>query len=154
MRFTIKSEEAHLEVVARRAQGELLVVGIAPYGVRLFAVHQRGREIRVEGASSREFEHLALWTLDALHRSVWIRAPADAGSDPVVSWMRENERVTESVVAGVRQREFSRAHTSATVQVHYAAPAAATPRIEVLNPWCGYDVVIAVVDSAGPSSGE
>lgn len=153
MRFTIKSEEAHLEAIARSTQGELRIVGIASYGIRLFAIHQRGQEIRVEGALSPKFEQLALWTLDALHRSIWIQAPTNAGDSPVVSWQRENERVTESNEAGERHREFSRARASAPVRVHYSRPAAAS-RIEIQNPWCGYDAVIAIIDSARGLSDE
>jgi hypothetical protein len=153
MRFTIKKEEAELEVIARSTQGELWIVGIAAYGIRLFAIHQRGQEIRVEGASSPKLEHLALWTLDALHRSIWIQAPINAEAGPVVSWQRENERVTESIEAGERHREFSRARASAQVRVHYSRPTTAS-RIEIQNPWCGYETVIAIVDSAKEPSDE
>ena len=152
--FTIKSEDAHLEAIARSTPEELWIVGITAYGSRLFAVQQRGHEIRVDGAPSRKFEHLALWTLDALHRSIWIQAPENAGAGPVVSWKRENEHVTEWVDAGEQHREFSHARASAPVRIHYATPAATAPRIEVHNPWCGYDAVIAIVDSAGTPSSE
>ena len=152
--FTIGSEEAHLEAIARSTPEELRIVGIAAYGTRLFAVHQRGREIRVEGASSRKSEFLALWTLDALHRSIWIHTPTTAGSGPVVSWNRENERVTESIEAGERHREFTRPRASAPVRVRTANSDAAASRFEVQNPWCGYEAVIAVVDSAAGPSGE
>lgn len=153
MRFTIKSEEAHLEAIARSTEGELWIVGIAAYGIRLFAIHQRGQEIQVEGATSSKFEHLALWTLDALHRSIWIQAPTNTRAGSVVSWQWENERVTESNVAGERHREFSRARASAPVRVHYSRPAAAL-RIEIQNPWCGYEAVVAIIDSAGGPSDE
>ncbi len=153
MRFTIKSEEAHLEAIARSKQGELWIVGIAAYGIRLFARHQRGQEIQVEKATSPKFEHLALWTLDALHRSIWIQAPTNAEAGRVVSWQRENERVTESNKAGERHREFFRVRASAPVRVHYTRSATAS-RIEIQNPWCGYEAVVAIVDSARETSDE
>ena len=153
MRFTIKSEEAHLEAIARSTQGELRIVGIAAYGIRLFAIQQRGQEIQVEGATSAKFEHLALWTLDALHRSIWIQAPTNTRAGPVVSWQRENERVTESNEAGERHREFSRARAAAPVRVRYTTPAVAS-RIEIQNPWCGYESVIAILESAGGPTGD
>lgn len=145
MRFTTKSEEAHFEAIARSTQGELRIVGIASYGIRLFAIHQRGQEIRVEGALSPKFEQLALWTLDALHRSIWIQAPTNAGDSPVVSWQRENERVTESNEVADHHREFSRDRASARVRVRYSTPAAAS-RIEIQNPWCGYEAAFVILD--------
>ncbi len=104
-------------------------------------VQQRGRTITVKDATH---EHLARWTVDALHRSVWIQPPSDAGSGPVVRWSWENERVTESVQAGERRREFSRFGASAPVLVLYREPV-----IEIRNPWCGYHAVFALVNDVG-----
>ncbi|MBW2419928.1 MAG: DUF3261 domain-containing protein [Deltaproteobacteria bacterium] len=154
MRFTIGSEEARFEAIARSTPQELRIVGISVYGIRLFAIHQRGVEFRIEGAPSRAFEHLALWTFDALHRSIWIETPMNAAAGPVVSWQRENERMTESVEAGERHREFSRSRTSARVRVHYTTTAAPAKHFEIRNPWCGYEAVIAIAGSGGEPSGE
>jgi len=148
MHFSMKNGEAHFEVVARRVPEELVVVGIAQYGVRLFAAHQRGREIAVEGASSREFAHLARWTLDALHRAIWISTPSDAGAGPVVNWSWENESVAESIDGGQRRREFARPDASDPVVVRYLSPSAeAGDRVEIQNPWCGYEASFVVVDT-------
>ena len=157
MKFTMDGEQAHLEAVAGGTPEELVVVGIAQYGVRLFAVHQRGREISVEGALSRRFEHLALWTLDALHRVLWIRPPPDVEPGAVVSWDRENERVTDAREAGGRRREFARNGSdpaAARVVIRYSAARAGTsaiPRVEIHNPWCGYEAVVAVLEGEGVS---
>jgi hypothetical protein len=144
MHFKVDDRDVHLEVVARSLPEELIVVGIASYGVRVFAAQQRGRRIAVKDAATREFEYLAYWTMDALHRSVWIRPPPDAGSGSVVRWSLENERVTESVQAGERRREFSRFGASAPVLVRYREQV-----IEIQNPWCGYHAVFALVDDDG-----
>jgi len=141
MHFTIDDRDVHLDVVARSLPEELVVVGITSYGVRVFAAQQRGRRIAVKDAAAREFEYLARWTMDALHRSVWIQAPPDAGSGPIVRWSWENERVTESVQAGERSREFSRSGASAPVLVRYREQV-----IEIRNPWCGYHAVFALVN--------
>ena len=147
--FSIEDREAHFEVVARGAPEEHVGVGIAQYGVRLFAVHQRGREIAVEGASSREFAQLARWTLDALHRAIWIPRSSASGAGPVVSWSWENESVTESIQGGQRWREFKRSDASEPVVIRYVpASSAAGPRVEIQNPWCGYQVTFAIVDTA------
>jgi hypothetical protein len=164
MHFSMESREAHFEVVARRVPEELVVVGIAQYGVRLFAVHQRGREIVVEGALSRESAHLARWTLDALHRAIWISTPSDAGAGPVVDWSWENESVTESIGGGQRRREFAHPGASDPVVIRYLSPSAEAgdrveiqdhpspfaevgDRVEIQNPWCGYEARFVIVDT-------
>jgi hypothetical protein len=148
MHFSIEDREAHFEVVARRVPEELVVVGIAQYGVRLFAARQRGREIAVEGTPSREFAHLARWTLDALHRAIWIPTQSDPGAGPVVSWSWENESVKESIHGGRRRREFERSGASEPVVIRYdPLSAGAGPRVEVQNPWCGYAVTFTIIDT-------
>jgi len=133
MHFSIEGREARFEAVARQVSEELVVVGIAKYGVRLFAVHQRGREIEVEGAPSREFEYLARWTVDALHRAIWIPTRSDADAGQVVSWSRE-------------RREFARLGTSESVVVRFdTAPTEVGYRVEIQNPWCGYEATFVVV---------
>ena len=149
MRFSMDEQEAHFEVIARRVPEELVVVGIAQSGLRLFAVHQQVREIAVEGALSRESAHLADWTLDALHRSIWIPRPSDAEADPVVSWRWENESVTESIDGGQRRREFTHPGVSGPVVIRYPSRSAeAGGRVEIQNPWCGYEATFVVVDTS------
>jgi hypothetical protein len=148
MHFSMENWEAHFEVVARRVPEELVVVGIAQYGVRLFAAHQRGREIAVEGTPSRKFAHLARWTLDALHRAIWISTPSDPGAGPVVNWSWENESVTESIDGGQRRREFLHPDASDPVVIRYLSTSAeAGDRVEIQNPWCGYEASFIVVDT-------
>ena len=148
MHFDVGDREAHFEVIARRIPEELVVVGIAQHGTRLFAVRQRGREIAVEAASSRASAHLARWTLDALHRAIWISAPSNPEAGGVVDWTWENERVTESIGAGRRMRSFVHPDASAPVVIRYgSAPTEGADLVEIENPWCGYTasfVVLAV----------
>jgi hypothetical protein len=148
MHFSMNGRKAHFEVIARRVPEELLVVGIAQHGVRLFAVHQRGREIVVGEASSRKYTHLALWALDALHRAIWISAPSDRGTGPVVDWSWENESVTESIGSGQRRREFTHPDASDSVVIYYASPSAERgDHVEIQNPWCGYEARFVVFDT-------
>lgn len=148
MHFGVGDREAHFEVVARRVADELVLVGIAPHGIRLFGVHQRGREIAVVGASSRESTHLARWTLDALHRSIWISAPSDPEAGQVVDWNWENESVTESIDSGQRRREFVHPDASAPVVIRYGSPSTESgDLVEIENPWCGYAASFVVFDT-------
>jgi hypothetical protein len=147
MRFSVEDRETHFEVIARRVPEELVVVGIAKSGVRLFAVHQRDREITLEGALSRKSAHLARWTLDALHRALWISPPPDTGAGLVVNWSWESESVTESIDGGQRRREFVRPGESGSVVIRYLSPAAeAGDRVEIQNFWCGYEATFVVVE--------
>jgi len=148
LRFSMEGREAYFEVIARRAAEELVVVGIAQYGVRLFAARQRDREITLEGALSRESARLARWTLDALHRALWISPPSDAGAGPGVSWNWEGESVTESTDGGQRMREFARPGESSSVAIRYRPPSTqAGDRVEIQNSWCGYEATLVLVDT-------
>jgi hypothetical protein len=148
MNFSVEGRRSQFGVIARGAPEELVVVGIAQHGTRLFAVHQRGREIAVEGTSSRKFSYLALWTVDALHRAVWIPAPSQSGAGAVVDWSWENEYVTESVVGRQRRREFTHPGASDAVSIIYASPSMTSGnRIEIQNPWCGYESRFVILDT-------
>ncbi len=148
MRLRVGDEELRLELIAQSRDDELVVVGLAHYGVRLFAIHQRGIEVAVEGASSRELEQLALWVMDALHRVYWIRPPlgpeCESEDD---SWRWAEERVSQAREGGKLIREFALPDSdSATgrVTIEYPDPDAGepAPRVAIRNPWCGYEAVI------------
>jgi hypothetical protein len=148
MHFSMNGRKSDFEVIARRAPDELVVVGIAQHGVRLFAVHQRGREFEVEGASSRRSTRLARLALDALHRAIWIPTPPDPGAGAVVDWNWENESVTDSIGGGQRRREFAHPDASDSVVILYASPSAGGgERVEIQNPWCGYEARFVVFDT-------
>jgi hypothetical protein len=148
MHFSMQGQEARFEVIARGVPEELVVVGIAQYGVRLFAVHQRGREIALNGAPSRESAHLARWTMDALHRALWIPMRPDAGAAPVVNWNWESESVMESIDGERRERKFARPGTLEPVVIRYVPGSdEASDRVEIQNLWCGYEATFVVVDT-------
>jgi hypothetical protein len=148
MHFSMGGRKADFEIVARTTPEELVVVGIASHGVRLFAVHQRGREFEVEGASSRKSTRLAYFALDALHRAVWIPAPPEPDSVAVIDWDWEDESVTDSIGGGERRRRFAHPDASDSVVILYASPSAGGgERIEIENPWCGYEARFIVFDT-------
>ena len=102
----------------------------------------------MEGAPSRKFAHLARWTLDALHRAIWISTPSDPGAGSVVNWSWENESVMESTDGRQRRREFVYPDASDRVVIRYLSPSAeAGDRVEIQNPWCGYEASFIVVDT-------
>jgi hypothetical protein len=171
----IRSEEVHLEVISERHPEELIVVGLARFGVRLFAVHQRGTEVRVEGASNPDLERVALWVMDALHRAYWIAPPEAYGTEFEWSW--GGEHVRETVINDSPRREFSVGRVAAPddatqrVSIDYArstlaptkgsepesttGPASVSEsesflravRVSIENPFCGYTATIAPIRS-------
>jgi len=141
-----------LEVIARKGPEELVVVGLAPHGTRLFSVRQRGREIEVEPASSpqmksRQMEHLALWLMDALHRGLWIEPAAGSRRQDGASWSWQGEHVVERLREGRWWREFRRAGDAgnvAPVAIEYRAEPhlGGESGFEIRNTWCGYEALI------------
>ena len=154
VRLVGRDQELHLEVVAQATSEELVVVGLTPFGMRLFAVRQRGQELSTETLSDGESGRAALWVDDALHRIYWIDRPeAPAQGDPR-SWEREGERVSDWLEAGhLRRREFARAGAdpaSARVSIDYPGTSGgvAAPGISIDNPWCGYEAVWITLEAA------
>jgi hypothetical protein len=161
-----RGKDLRLEVVAQATPAELVVVGLTPFGMRLFTIRQWGRELTVETLSDRKFGQAALWVLDALHRIYWIEppedaAPGDPGSAPgdPQSWEREEERVSDWLEAGQRRRrEFARAGADpapARVSIDYpGANGAAAPDdgsgagTSIDNRWCGYEAVWITLESS------
>jgi hypothetical protein len=150
MELRIGDEEIHLEIIAENRPNEL-VVGLARFGVRLFAIRQRGVEVVVEGASTDELNRVAIWTMDALHRVYWIDAPPESSE---TRWSRAGEEITDSSVNGLRHREFALSGTDAgdptrRVSIDYARSTAASgdraETVSIRNPWCGYEAAIAPI---------
>lgn len=153
-----------LEVVARAGSDELVVVGLAPYGFRLFSVRQRGREFEVDAGSSARLRTLALFVMDALHRSYWIApAAADLGGtghprdpggardteDAQFEW--GDEKISESHSSDRRRRAFTRtdsdsADSGVTIEYSHFTASGRAGRVEIRSKWCGYEAVIAVLD--------
>jgi len=166
-----KRREMGFELIARRHEEELVVVGLAPQGKRLFAVRQRGHEFEIDDAGARHLRYLALWSMDALHRGVWIEPPADATADPTgnagagdepphaMRWVREGEDIVEIATNIGRRRDFrssrERARARADVDVapvsiayHDASPPGSESDFEIRNTWCGYDAALVFLDDS------
>jgi hypothetical protein len=152
-RITVGNREIGFEVVAFGDSEELVVVGVAPQGIRLFAIRQRERNFDTDASPSREMKQLARWVMDALHRGLWIEPAADSRHDNGVSWVREGEQVIEVRRNGGWRREFRRAGDAnhvAPIVIDYRDPAhpGGQPRFEIRNAWCGYEAVFIPLDEA------
>lgn len=147
-RFEVGERTFGLELAADAEDGELVVVGLSRFGMRLFSVVQRGREVAVEPPPSPALAPPPLAVLDALHRAFWIGAPGELAPAPRRSWRWAGERVEERMRGGrVVHRAFTREDAGAApgeVTIDYAWPqgAAAASEITIVNPWCGYRAVL------------
>ena len=91
VRMSARNHEASFEVIAHATTKELTLVGIAPYGMRLFEIQQSGLEFHQTTSASAEAQGLAIFTADALYRAYWIEPPGQKNS-----WVRDGETITDS----------------------------------------------------------
>lgn len=153
MQIAAGEQSLRLETVAQNSDEGLVVLGFAPYGVRLFAVRQRDRKLSPEGLADSKLGQPALWAADVLHRVFWIQPPGEALPDGPTHWSREGERVTEWRKKGrIQRREFAREGAgpddSERVSIDYpdGPDGDGSAGIEVRNPWCGYEAVVVPLD--------
>jgi Protein of unknown function (DUF3261) len=167
MQLRIRDEEIHLELIAETRPEEVVVVALARFGVRLFAVHQRGSDVRVVGASTPDLEQVAIWVMDALHRAFWIEAPEGVETE---IWNWAGEEVSQYRREAALRREFSLSGSkwsgsdaaTSRVTIDYLDPeldpepgpergaesVSGGRTVSIRNPWCGYDAVIVPVRTA------
>ena len=153
MRLGIGKEEVSLEVIARSTPEELVVVGIAPFGMRLFELRQRDQRFMVDSSASAEASGLALYAADALTRAYWIQPPANS-----YTWDRNGEQITDSLRDGERRRIYRRLGQptgSHEITIDYAGATGpgTAPDARIENPWCGYRAMIVPFKANHRSSG-
>ena len=156
VRIARGARELGLEVIARKGPEGLVVIGLGPQGMRLFAVRQRERFIGIEDASSPQMRYLALWLLDALHRGIWIEAPDSSLAAEGGTWSWEGERVSESNQDGHWRREFRRAGEPvgvAPVSIDYRGSSRGEFGFEIRNAWCSYEATLVPLSGAQGSAG-
>lgn len=170
MRISAGSAEIGMEVVSRYQEGALVIVGLSPYGTRIFAATQRDRDVTVDVEDAR-VRKLAMWTVDALHRALLIPRqrpqPTPQRGEPqgpkardieIVEFVWSDERVRDAWVGGQhRSRDFLRGSGAGDVpgvSIQYAAESVSerSERIDVHNAWCGYDAVVSVLSAPSESN--
>ena len=151
----LAGEGIRMEIVARRQPDELVVVGLAQYGARLFTVRQRDEGVGsqsvvtlVADPANRELKQIALFVMDALHRAYWVQLSEESGAT-IFDW--GEERVTLTRSGETLRREFALANrgpATRRVTIEYPEPVAEAlvSRVEMRNPWCGYEAVIVPIE--------
>jgi hypothetical protein len=141
------------DVIARRQQEELFVVGLALPGTRLFAVRQWASTLAVEGEVRLPMRAVAAWTMDALHRGLFIESSRVAGDGAPIRWVREGEEIEERSDRDRRSRSFRRvlgARDAAAISIDYRVDSNSSmgSGYEIRNPICGYEALVVVFDPA------
>ncbi len=152
MRFRADDHEAVVDVVAARDGEDLRIIGLAPFGPRLFTLRQVGQGL--EGSPSAPFGTFPppSWVFDALQRSFWITAPAPPAAGRGSRWEWAGERVSEVVEAdGKRRREFTRPDDDGAAVIEYPAPTdQESDPIVMHNSWCGFEAKLLPIGDRRP----
>jgi hypothetical protein len=138
-----------LQLVAQKRGDELLLLGLHPFGAKLFTLRQRGLETSVEAAPAPALEVPPLNVLRDFHR-VRFLGVTDAGADGTFQEERGGTEILEVREAGrPRRRTFRRlaGEPSGVVELHFEAPSAAEgiARVVIENGWCGYRAVLTTL---------
>jgi uncharacterized protein DUF3261 len=129
-----------LEVVAQKRGDELVVVGLHPFGAKLFAIRQRGLETSVEAVPAPALEVPPLNVLRDLHRARFLGV-AGAGGDGRFEAEHDGTEILEERDAGrVRWRSFRSlaGDPAGLVTLRFGEPAEGGEAVTVDNGWCGY----------------
>ena len=142
VRMSARNHEASFEVIAHATTKELTLVGIAPYGMRLFEMQQSGLGFHQTTSASAEAQVLAILTADALYRAYWIEPPGQKNS-----WVRDGETITDSDTGSKRRRSFVQkggppGSGHVTIDYDHESSADDAPGARIENPWCGYRAVV------------
>lgn len=131
-----------LQLVVQKRGGELVLVGLHPFGAKLFTVRQRGLEVRVDAAPPPVLEVAPLNLLRDLHRERFLGL-ATSGADGSFRGERDGTVIREEWAGGrLRWRSFERlaADPPGRVELRFEEPeeAGEAARVTVDNRWCGY----------------
>jgi hypothetical protein len=132
-----------LHLVAQKRGDELLLLGLDPFGAKLFTLRQRGLETSVEALPAPLLEVPPLNVLRDLHRARFLGL-LGAGPEGSFEEQRGGTLVRELHEAGrLRLRSFRRVdgEPAGVVELRFDAASDAArdgERVTIENGWCGY----------------
>jgi hypothetical protein len=140
----------HFEAVVQKRCGELVVIGLTPFGARAFTIHQRGLQVEseVEVAPPPFAPEAVLYDL---HRVFF----ADLGAPPADrerTLDRDGEEIRESWQDGrLRQRSYRRldGRPAGLVRIEYGTdfgPGGPPASVKLRSEWFGYALEIVTLD--------
>lgn len=154
VRMEAASREINFQAVAQITAESFVLVGITPYGTRLFKLTQNDGKFSADPALPVEYQTLSLYTADALIRTFLIHPPGGAKS-----WTRAGEQITDTLQAGKERRVYRPAQRepgSPNVTIDYddGSTLEGMQGATIENSWCDYraKIVLLAVDEKGPDS--
>ncbi len=132
-----------LHLVAQKHGDELLLLGLHPFGAKLFTLRQLGLETSVEALPAPVLEVPPLNVLRDFHRARFLGV-VSAAADGSFEERRGDTLVREGHEAGrLRWRSFQRltGDPAGVVELRFDAPSEETEgsdRVTIENGWCGY----------------
>ena len=139
-----------LHLVAQKRGDELLLLGLHPFGAKLFTLRQHGLETSVEALPAPLLEVPPLNVLRDLHRARFLGLAGTDGDGTFVE-RRDGTEVREHREGGrLRWRRFRRldGDPEGVVELRFDAPSAETgggDRVTIENGWCGYRAELTTV---------
>jgi hypothetical protein len=139
-------EERRFDAALQSRCGELRLVGLSPFGMRLFTAVRREGRIEVETLADQPLPFSPAHVLRDVERTFFRSGETPTG-DTVRTIVRQSERVLETWRAGVLvSREITESdprdsRDARTIVIRYrGVPGAAAipPRIDLTNPHFGY----------------
>ena len=132
-----------LHLVAQKRGDELLLLGLHPFGAKLFTLRQRGLETSVDAVPAPALEVPPLNVLRDFHRARFLGLAA-VGADGSFEERRDGTEIRELHEAGrLLRRSFQRldGDPPGVVELHFepaSAQAEGGDRVTIENGWCGY----------------
>jgi len=140
--------ERRFETALQSRCGELRLVALSPFGLRLFSAVSRGGEIRVESLGGRPLPFAPEHVVRDIERTFFRSPPVAPGASETRSLVRAGEQVVETWRDGVlvsREVRPAGAPESAKVVIRYEGPPQAlgiSPSVSLSNPAFRYDLSI------------
>jgi hypothetical protein len=139
-------EERRFEVALQSRCGELRLVGMTPFGVRLFSAVRRDGAIEVETLGGRPLPFAPEHVLRDVERTFFRSAAPDADGERRLEW--SGESVTETWRDGAlesRRILVRDPGDTGPISIEYSGPLAAggiPAHVELANPHFGYVLAI------------
>jgi hypothetical protein len=126
-----------LRVVLQKRDGELALIGINPFGAKLFTLVQRGMETEVDALPPAALAVPPLNLLRDLHRVLFLSAPPPASGEGESVGALAAEEIVELWSGGaIVSREFL-SEGRAPVRLEFSREEG-RQRVLLQNPHCGY----------------
>ncbi len=141
-----------LHLVVQKRGDELVLVGLHPFGAKLFTLRQRGLETSVEAVPAPVLEVPPLNVLRDLHRARFLGLGA-ADGDGTFEEQRDGTEVREHREGGrLRWRRFRRldGDPEGVVELRFeptTGDAQDGERVTIDNGWCGYRAELTTVSA-------